>query len=69
MSRITLSFPPGTAVTTPRSDVQYIATEFGCVDLKPLSMKDRIHAMISLAHPDFIESQLRDEAREAGIIL
>ena len=56
-------------MTTPRSDVQYIATEFGCVDLKPLSMKDRIHAMISLAHPDFIESQLRDEAREAGIIL
>lgn len=68
MSRITLSFPPGTTVTTPRSDVQYIATEFGCVDLKPLSMKDRIYAMISLAHPDFRE-QLRDEAREAGIII
>ncbi len=66
-SRIVLSFPAGTAITTPRSDVQYVATEFGCVNLKPLSMRDRVRAMLQLAHPDFRE-ELRDEARRAGIL-
>ena len=66
-SKIVAHFPEGTAVTTPRSDVQYIVTEYGCVNLKPLSMKDRIHAMIGLAHPDFRE-QLRDQAKDAGWI-
>lgn len=66
-SRIVLSFPPGTAITTPRSDVQYVATEYGCVNLKPLSMKDRVRAMISLAHPDF-RDELTEQAKEHGII-
>lgn len=66
-SKIVAHFPEGTAVTTPQSDVQYIVTEYGCVNLKPLSMKDRIHAMISLAHPDFRE-QLRDQAKDVGWI-
>ena len=67
ISKIVLSFEPGTVVTTPRSDVQYVATEFGCVNLKPLSMKDRVRAMIGLAHPDF-RDELGDRAREAGIL-
>ena len=67
ISKIVPSFEPGTVVTTPRSDVQYVATEFGCVNLKPLSMKDRVRAMIGLAHPDFRE-ELGDRAREAGIL-
>ncbi len=67
MSRIVSAFPPGTAITTPRSDVQYVVTEFGCVNLKPLNMRDRVRAMIGLAHPDF-RDQLRDEARSAGLL-
>ena len=66
-SKICLNFPVGTAVTTPRSEVQYIATEYGCVNLKKLNMSDRVRAMISLAHPDF-RDQLKDEAREHGLI-
>ena len=66
-SRIVPYFPPFTAVTTPRSDVQYLVTEYGCVNLKPLLMGDRIRAMISLAHPDFRE-WLTDEARAAGLL-
>ena len=66
-SKICLNFPAGTAVTTPRSEVQYVATEYGCVNLKKLNMSDRVRAMISLAHPDF-RDQLRDEAREHGLI-
>jgi 4-hydroxybutyrate CoA-transferase len=67
MSRIVSALPPGTAVTTPRSDVQYVATEYGCVNLKPLTMRDRVRALISLAHPDFRE-ELGDQARRAGIL-
>lgn len=66
-SKICLNFPAGTAVTTPRSEVQYIVTEYGCVNLKKLNMSDRVRAMISLAHPDF-RDQLRDEAKEHGLI-
>ena len=66
-SKICLNFPAGTAVTTPRSEVQYIATEYGCVNLKKLNMSDRVRAMISLAHPDF-RDQLRDEAKKHGLI-
>ncbi len=66
-SRIVSTLPRGSVVTTPRSDVQYVVTEYGCVNLKPLTMRDRVRAMISLAHPDFRE-QLTDEAKEAGLI-
>ena len=66
-SKICLNFPAGTAVTTPRSEVQYVATEYGCVNLKKLNMSDRVRAMISLAHPDF-RDQLMDEAREHGML-
>ncbi len=66
-SRIVPQFPMGTCVTTPRSDVQYVVTEYGCVNLKPLSMKGRVQAMISLAHPDF-RAQLTQDARKAGML-
>ena len=38
-SRIVPYFPPATIVTTPRSDVQYVVTEQGVVNLKPLTSK------------------------------
>lgn len=66
-SRISTALPPGTCVTTPRSDVQFVVTEYGCVNLKNLDMKDRVRAMISLAHPQFRE-QLTDEAKQYGIL-
>ena len=66
-SKISLCFPPGTAVTRPRSEVQYIATEYGCVNLKELNMSDRVRAMIGLAHPDF-RDQLTEEARMHHLI-
>ena len=66
-SKITLQFAPGTPVTTPRSEVQYVATEYGCVNLKVLNMSDRVRAMIRLAHPDF-RDQLTQEAKDAGLL-
>lgn len=60
-SRIVSRLPLGSVVTTPRSDVEHVVTEYGCVNLKPLTMRDRVRAMISLAHPDFRE-RLKEEA-------
>lgn len=67
ISRIASTFAPGTVVTTPRSDVQYIATEYGIADLSDKSVPQRVGAMIGLAHPDF-RDQLAREALEAGLI-
>ncbi|MBQ3425068.1 MAG: acetyl-CoA hydrolase [Clostridia bacterium] len=66
-SRIMLQFPPGTAITTPRSDVQYVATEYGCVNIRELPMRERIRAMISLAHPDY-RNELEAQAKEYRLI-
>ena len=66
-SKISLQFAPGTPATTPRSEVQYVATEYGCVNLKILNMSDRVRALISLAHPDF-RDQLTQEAKDCGLI-
>jgi len=66
-SKIVFDLAPGCAVTTPRSYVQYVATEYGCINLKKLTMEDRVRAMISLAHPDF-RDQLTEQAKEYGLI-
>jgi acyl-CoA hydrolase len=66
-SRITLDLTPGNVVTTPRSDMMYVVTEFGMVNLKGKSVPERARAMISIAHPDFRDG-LEREAREHGLI-
>jgi len=66
-SRVVLNLTPGNVVTTPRSDVMYVVTEYGLVNLKGKSIPERAKAMISLAHPDF-RDDLEREARENGLI-
>jgi acyl-CoA hydrolase len=66
-SRIVLNLTPGNIVTTPRSDVMFVVTEYGMVNLKGKSVVDRAKALIGLAHPDFREG-LEREARESGLI-
>ncbi len=46
-------------VTTPRSDVDRIVTEWGMVALRGLSARARAHALISIAHPDHREDLSR----------
>lgn len=67
ISRIVPTLPTGSAVTASRQDVQFIATEYGCVNLKPLTMDERARALISLADPDFRE-ELTDQAKKLHII-
>jgi acyl-CoA hydrolase len=66
-SRIVTTLTPGNIVTTPRTDVMYVVTEYGLVNLKGKSVAERAKALIALAHPDFRE-QLAREAREANLI-
>jgi acyl-CoA hydrolase len=66
-SRIVLNLSPGNVVTTPRSDMMYVVTEYGMVNLKGKSVPERAQAMISIAHPDFRE-ELAREARQHGLI-
>ena len=66
-SRIVLNLTPGNIVTTPRSDVMYVVTEYGMVNLKGKSVAERAMAIISIAHPDFRE-RLECEAHEHRLI-
>ncbi|MFA5066078.1 MAG: acetyl-CoA hydrolase/transferase C-terminal domain-containing protein [Dehalococcoidia bacterium] len=59
VSRIVPLLKSGTAVSIPRMDVQYMVTEFGSVNLKGKSTRDRALGIISLAHPDFRDRLLR----------
>lgn len=55
------------AVVVPRSDVYYVVSEFGAVNLFGKSLQERAVAMISLAHPDF-RDELYFNAQKAGLI-
>jgi acyl-CoA hydrolase len=54
-SRIVLGLTQGNIVTAPRSDMMYVVTEYGMVNLKGKSIPERAEALIGLAHPDFRE--------------
>src|SRR5262249_24070222 len=66
-SRIVLNLTPGNVVTTPRSDVMYVVTEYGMVNLKGKSVAERAKAIIGLAHPDFREG-LEEQAYQHRLI-
>ncbi|GAA2734309.1 acetyl-CoA hydrolase/transferase family protein [Actinocorallia aurantiaca] len=62
ISRITASLSG--PVTTARSDVDVIVTEFGAAELKGRTLAERSRRLIAVAHPDFRE----DLEREAHTI-
>ena len=49
----------GDIVTTPRSEVFYVATEYGVVNLAGRTTWERAEALISIAHPDFRDELIR----------
>lgn len=52
-SKIRAQLPLGSVVTTPRTCVQYVVTEYGAADLRYKSTLERAKALIAIAHPDF----------------
>jgi len=53
ISRIVPSLKPGAGVVTSRADVHHVVTEYGEVDLFGKSIRERVKALISIAHPEF----------------
>ncbi|MDE6949440.1 MAG: 4-hydroxybutyrate CoA-transferase [Lachnospiraceae bacterium] len=55
ISKIVPLLDEGAAVTTSRTDVDYIVTEYGAAHLRGKTLKERARALIEIAHPSFRE--------------
>ncbi len=67
ISRIVPCVTPGASVTATRFDVDYIVTEYGVAQLWGKTTRQRVEALISVAHPGFRES-LMDYAKKAKLL-
>jgi acyl-CoA hydrolase/ABC-type branched-subunit amino acid transport system substrate-binding protein len=56
----------GAEITVPSQDVDTVVTEHGVAELKGRCVKDRLEALIAVAHPDF-RAWIREEAERLGI--
>ena len=52
-SKIVPLLDEGAAVTTGRTDADYVVTEYGIAALKGRTLRQRARALIEIAHPDF----------------
>ncbi|NLV16531.1 MAG: hypothetical protein GXY50_04885 [Syntrophomonadaceae bacterium] len=66
-SKIVPQLNPGSFVTTSRTEVHWVVTEFGAVLLKGQSIKTRVARLISIAHPDF-RDELKFAAEKMGYL-
>lgn len=67
LSRIVPHLIEGAGVTTSRGDVHFVVTEYGVVDLHGMNVRERVHALIGIAHPKFRE-ELERFAKEKKYI-
>jgi acyl-CoA hydrolase len=66
ISTIVPTLSQGAEVTVPSQDVDTIVTEFGVAELRGRCLRERVEALIKIAHPDFRE-MLREEDHRLGI--
>ena len=66
-SKIDITLPPGSVVTTTRTDVDYIVTEYGVAHLRMKNLSQRAQALINIAHPDF-RDELKSKAKKVHLI-
>jgi len=67
ISTIVPTLAPGAGVTVPSQDVDTIITEYGVAELRGLCVKDRMEALVKIAHPDF-RDWIKEEANRLGIV-
>jgi len=60
VSRVVPKLDSGAVITTPRIDVHHLVTEHGVVNLKGKSTRTRALDIISIAHPRYRDSLLRE---------
>ena len=58
--------PPGSVISCPRFETQYVVTEYGVASLKNKSTWEIAEALIDIAHPDFREELIK-AAEKQGI--
>lgn len=54
-SNIVATIPSGSTISAPRTQIQYVVTEYGIAKLSGKTLYERAEAMIAVAHPDFRE--------------
>jgi acyl-CoA hydrolase len=55
ISRIVPSLKPGAGVVTTRSHVHFVITEYGIANLYGKTIKERVNALVNIAHPNHRE--------------
>jgi len=63
ISRIVPTLDFGAGVTTSRYDVDYVVTEYGIAALRGKAVRQRMEALINVAHPNF-QDELKQKAKE-----
>jgi acyl-CoA hydrolase len=56
VSRIVPALKQGAGVVTTRAHIHYIVTEYGVANLYGKTIKERVKALVNIAHPDHRES-------------
>ncbi len=68
LSRIVSTIDPGAGVVTTRGHVQYVATEYGIVNLEGAPLRRRAELLIGIAHPDF-RAELTAQAADRKVFI
>ncbi len=58
-SRIVADLEPGSGVSTGRSDIHHVVTEYGIASIYGRSIRERVARLVEIAHPDDRENLLR----------
>lgn len=66
ISKIVFLLDEGSAVTTSRTDIDYVITEFGIAKLRGKSLRERAKVLIAIAHPDFREKLTEKAVQKFG---
>jgi acyl-CoA hydrolase len=67
ISTIVPTLAEGAEVTVPSHEIDTIVTEFGVAELRGRCVRDRLEALIRIAHPNF-RDWLREEGHRMGIV-
>jgi 4-hydroxybutyrate CoA-transferase len=67
ISKIVPMLKQGAGVVTSRNHVHYIVTEYGVANLYGKSVRERVHALIHIAHPEY-RMDLEKQAKELNWI-
>lgn len=67
ISRIAIELAVGSGVTTTRSDVHYVVTEFGVAALHGKTVRERVGALVAIADPAFRDGLLEGARRRRWV--